>query len=207
MVGAGGGPYGCIVLVPLLRPWTTVRTWYYLVHGLTGVLFGAITFSVVITLLVTSVGLLITFPLALPVMYALFASSRGLGAMERSRAAALLDVHIGFPHPPLTGRSWFSRLFERVRTASRWKEIAYHLLLLPIGALEIAVLCAVWCGAAALTAMPLYVSALPGDSAELGLFDITQGPAAWLAALVGVAGLVEPQAKVEIETVAVLGNS
>jgi signal transduction histidine kinase len=177
------------VLAAVLRPWTTVRTWYALVHALLGVLMGAITFSVVLTLLATATGLLITFPLALPVVYALFAVAKGFGAMERSRAASLLDVRVGSPHPPLTARSWFGRLFERVRTASRWREIGYHLLLLPLGALTFAVNAAVWCGSAALVALPLYVAALPGDSAEFGLFDVSAGPGAWIAALAGLLGL------------------
>jgi hypothetical protein len=49
---------------------------------------------------------------------------------------------------------------------------------------------AVWSGSLALVGLPLYVSALPGNSAEFGFFDVSSGPAVWLASLVGVAGLV-----------------
>jgi signal transduction histidine kinase len=177
------------VIAAVFRPWTTVRTWYALVHSLLDLLIGAVTFTVIITLLATSVGLLIVFPIALPVIFALFAAARGLGAMERSRAAALLDVHVPPPHPPLREPNWFRRLFERVRTGSRWREIGYHLLLLPLGALTFSLNVVAWCGSAALIGLPFYVGALPGDSAEFGLFDVSSGPASWLAALVGVAGL------------------
>jgi signal transduction histidine kinase len=47
-----------------------------------------------------------------------------------------------------------------------------------------------WCGSAALVGLPFYVSALPGDSAEFGLFDVSSGVAAWCAAIVGVVGFV-----------------
>jgi signal transduction histidine kinase len=190
MVAGGGFPYGGPVLTAVLRPWTTVATWRALVHSLLGVLFGAITFSVVIALLATTVGLLVTFPLALPVAWLLFGAAEGLGAMERSRAAGLLDVHVPAPHAPLTARSWFGRLRERVTSASRWREIAYHLLLLPLGAVTFSVSIVAWCGSLALFGLPLYVSALPGDSAELGLFDIAAGPAGFVASAVGLVGLL-----------------
>jgi signal transduction histidine kinase len=178
------------VLASLLRPWTTLRTWRALVHSLLDILIGAITFSVILVLLVLSTVLLITFPLALPFAFALFAVAQGFGAMERSRAEALLDVRLPSPHPPLTATSWFGRLRERATTASRWHEIGYHLLLLPMGALTFAVNIAAWCGSLALIGLPLYVSALPGDSAEFGLFDVSAGPAAWIACLIGVVGFV-----------------
>jgi signal transduction histidine kinase len=153
------------------------------------VLFGTITFTTVITLLAVTAGLLITFPLALPFAWLLFVAAKGLGAMERSRASALLDVHLPSPHAPLTARSWFGRLVERAKSTSRWREIAYHILLLPLGLLTFTANIVAWSGSIALLTMPLYVSQLPGDSAELGLFDVHSGAAAWLAALVGLVGL------------------
>jgi hypothetical protein len=56
------------VIRDLLRPWREATTWWSLTHVLLDVLVGAVTFSVTITLLATSVFLLITFPLALPVI-------------------------------------------------------------------------------------------------------------------------------------------
>jgi signal transduction histidine kinase len=192
MVEQGGFPYGGFVLATLLRPWTTTRMWRAFVHAMLDIVIGAVTFTIVLTLLVVTVALLITFPLALPFAWLLSVSAAGLGAMERSRASALLDVHVSWPHQPFVApeHRWFRRLGERVKSPSRWREIAYHLLLLPMGAVTFAVNLAVWCGSFALVALPFYVSALPGDSAEFGLFDVSSGAAAWLACLVGIAGVV-----------------
>jgi signal transduction histidine kinase len=190
MVGGCGLAYRGLVAATLLRPWTTWRTWRVLVHSMLDALFGPVLFSIVITLLVTGTALLVTFPFALPVVWLLFVASKGLGAVERSRAAALLDADVPSPHAPLTSPSWFGRLKERVTSASRWREIAYHLFMLPFGLLSFAVNVAVWCGSLALAALPLYVSALPGDSAEVGLFDVAAGPAAWVASAAGILGLV-----------------
>ena len=80
-------------------------------------------------------GLAITFPLALPFAWLLFVCVRGFGRLERSRLAALLDVSIADPHAPLPEGSWIKRILARVKSGSRWREIAYFLLALPIGAL------------------------------------------------------------------------
>ena len=54
------------MLRQLLSPWTTARTWRALVHSTLDLLIGSFTFSVILTLLVLSAALLITFPLAIP---------------------------------------------------------------------------------------------------------------------------------------------
>lgn len=178
------------MLRELLSPWRTGRLWRNLVHSTLDIWLGSITFSVVLTLLVLASVLLITFPLALPFAWALFVVSKGLGVIERSRAAALLDVDLPSPHEPLTARSWFGRLRERVKSKTRWKEIAYLLLLLPIAAVTTAVVMVTWCGSLALIGLPAYVGALPGDTAEFGLFDVGQGVGTAVAALLGVVGVV-----------------
>jgi signal transduction histidine kinase len=151
---------------------------------------GAVTFSIIITLLATGVGLLVTLLLAVPVIWLLFVGAAGLGRLERSRFAALLDHEIAPPHPPLPDESWLRRLWARVKTPSRWREIGYHLALLPIGVVTFTAAVVVWCGSATLAALPLYVSALPGGTAEFGIFDVGQGLGALALAAVGVAGLV-----------------
>jgi signal transduction histidine kinase len=49
---------------------------------------------------------------------------------------------------------------------------------------------AAWCGSVGLLLLPLYVSQLPGETAKFGLFEASQGPAVWGAAVVGLVGLV-----------------
>jgi signal transduction histidine kinase len=110
--------------------------------------------------------------------------------MERSRYAALLEVELRDPHPPLPPGGWWRHLTARAGTGSRWREIGYHLLRLPVGAVLYALTAAVWCGPLALTAMPFYVDHLPGGTAKLWLLEIGSGGGAWLAFAVGVVGLV-----------------
>jgi signal transduction histidine kinase len=177
------------VLSALFRPWRQARTWRSLVHLFLDLPIGVLTFTVVLTLLVTSVSLLIVFPLALPFVWLLFVSARGLGTMERNRYNALLDLSLADPHPPLP-RGWLSRLTARATTASRWREIGYHLLRLPVGGVLYALMAAAWCGSLALVALPFYVSHVPGDTAKFWLFELGSGAGAWLAFAVGVIGLL-----------------
>jgi signal transduction histidine kinase len=178
------------VIRDLLRPWRDATTWWSLTHVMLDGLMGAASFSVLITLLLTGVALLITFPLALPFVWGLFVAARAFSALERSRIAALLGEPLDDPVPALeSGRPW-GRLVERVRSGARWREIGYHLLALPRGILTSVVAGAAWGGSAALLLLPLYVSALPGDTAKFWLFEVSQGPAAVLVALVGLSGLV-----------------
>jgi signal transduction histidine kinase len=174
------------VFARVLGPWRRSSTWWTLTHLTTDVVVGLVACSVVLALLVSSVVLLITFFLALPVIWLLFVASRGFARLERSRCAALLGLQLADPVPPLRAGSWWRRLLERVRTPARWKEIAYLLVLLPLGIFTFFTVFAVWCGALALVALPAYVSRLPEETAKFGWFDAGAGGAAFAVAAVGV---------------------
>jgi len=178
------------VISTLLRPWREAATWWALTFALLSVCVGTVTFTVVCTLLSLSVALLVMFPVALPFAWLLFWSARTFARIERTRIAALLEVDLGDPVAPLRAGSPWQRLVERVRSRPRWREIAYSLLLLPLGLLNLGVVLAAWCGSAALAALPLYVGHLPGDTAKFGLFEVSQGLGSAAAALVGIGGLV-----------------
>jgi signal transduction histidine kinase len=149
---------------------------------------GTVTFTLVFTFLVVTVSLLIVFPVALPFAWLLFVMARGLGRLERSRVGALLGVELPDPHSPLEG-SWWSKLKQRARSPSRWREIGYLIALLPTGAVAFSVTIAAWCGSAALLSLPAYIGALPGDTAKFGLFEVSTGVGLAIVAVVGLIGL------------------
>lgn len=95
------------VIRTLLRPWREAATWWALTFALLSVCVGTVTFTVVVTLLSLSVALLVMFPVALPFAWLLFWSARTFARIERTRIAALLEVDLGDPVPPLrAGSSW-----------------------------------------------------------------------------------------------------
>jgi signal transduction histidine kinase len=185
-----GHAYGVSVISDVLRPWREASTWWSLAQVFTDLAVGAATFSVVVVLGATSLALLITFPLALPVVWLLFVSARVMTAAERSRLAALLGERVTDPVPPLVARTPWRRLVERARSLDRWREIAYLVLALPRGIVTTVGATIAWCGSAALLLLPIYVSDLPGGTAKFWLFEVGAGPAAFAAAAVGLCGLV-----------------
>jgi signal transduction histidine kinase len=185
-----GSAYGERVLEDILLPWRRSSTWWALTHLALDAFVGAFTFSVTFTLLVTTVALLITFPLAIPFAWLMFVVTRWMARAERTRIAALLGVEIADPVPPLQATSWWGRLVERARSGARWREIAYQLLALPLGIFTTLVAIGAWSGSAALALLPLYVGAMPDDTAHFWLFDITQGPGAVAIAVIGLGLLV-----------------
>ena len=174
-----------------LLPWSRPgRLWRAACHVNLGLVMGIVTFSLTITFLALSAGLLVTFLLALPAIWMLFTLARGLAKAERSRARALMDVEIADPIPTLTRPGWIGRIGERARSGPRWREIAYHLALLPVGTISYAISSAAWSGSLAMIGLPFYVGRLPGSSAKFYFFELTSGRGAAAAAAVGVAGLV-----------------
>ena len=152
-----------------------LRLWLAACYNATALPVAAVTFSLIIAMLSISVGLLVTFLIALPFAWLTFVLARGFSHLERSRAAALAGVRIGDPVPRLTARGWWGRLKERAKSKPRWKEIAYHLVHLPVAAVGYALTMAAWCGSLAMLLLPVYIDALPGDSAKFYFFEITQG--------------------------------
>jgi signal transduction histidine kinase len=175
----------------LFDPWRSpAALWQAITYSVLAMPLGIITFSFTVTLLALSAGLLVTFLLALPVVWMLFATSHVFARVERSRVEALMGVRLDDPVPPLVGTSWGRRLSERVRSKPRWREIAHHLALLPVGVFAFVMTSVAWCGPLALAGMPAYVGALPEDSAKFYFFEVHQGGQAVATGALGVVALV-----------------
>ena len=178
------------MLRDLLRPWRDGRTWRALVHDVTSLPLGIGLFVPTVVLLAMTVGFLVIFPAAIVTLSLLIFGTGGAAAIERSRHAALLDEDVRNPVPPLTARSPWGKFKERLRTKARWKEIAYDLVLLPVGVLSFALTVGAWAGSLALIGLPFYVSQLPGDTAKFWLFEASADPTAIGLALLGVVAFV-----------------
>ena len=174
------------MVAALLRPWRDARTWRELAHLCLDLPVATVTFTVIVTLLATSLGLAIVAPLAVPVAWLLFAAAQALGQVERSRLAGLLDLDLADPYPPPAAGGWWGRFMERLKSSARWKEIAYLLVLFPVGVLTFVVTAGVWSGGLALLALPAYVGSLPEGGANFGLFEVGGAVAALPLAFVGL---------------------
>jgi signal transduction histidine kinase len=174
----------------ILFPWAGTRLWRSLAHVSLDWLIGTITASIVVTLLAVAVGLAPIVVALVPLTWLLFAVSARLGAWERSRLASLLHLDLPSPHPSLVATGRFARMWERIRTPSRWIEILYLTVVLPLLAVPGFVIVVLWAGAVALLALPAYVHSLAGGEAHFYFFVISPGPGAWLVGLAGLVGLL-----------------
>jgi signal transduction histidine kinase len=153
----------------------------YLMLGLPA---GIIAFTVVITGWATALGLAITL-IGLPIALATIVISRGMADVERLRAGLVLGKPIrGRYRPPESGR-----IIDRLKTlfadAQTWKDLGWHLLLLPVGIVGftvavVALSVPVWC-----LSFPLWFQ-FANDASDVGVWTIDTW---WGAALVFGAGI------------------
>jgi signal transduction histidine kinase len=135
----------------------------YLVSGL---FVGVVTFTVTVTGLALSIGLMPAFLLGIPVFGAVVYIVHGLAVMERGRAALFLDVDLpARPVRTAPGLNWLRRIFLRARSPEFWKEAGYGVLLLPLGVVSASLVLAFWAAAFTGLLLPLYAERLPGDEA------------------------------------------
>jgi len=136
-----------------------------------------------------SLAFAVTFVVAIPLVWLTFAIAAVVGRIERSRAAALLDVNLGSPHPPMLPGNWWSRMRQRLTSGSRWREIGYLVVGLPaMGFLGFVVL-GTWVVSLTLVALPTYVGHLAGRSADV-LGVPVHGAWSILGLAIGLVGLV-----------------
>jgi signal transduction histidine kinase len=154
----------------------------YLLLGLPA---GVITFSVVVTGWATALGLAITL-IGLPIALATIVVSRGMAQAERWRAALVLGR-------PVRGRyrdAPTGRLLDRLRAVfadhQNWKDLGWHLLLLPVGIVGFTMAVVVWCWSLYCLTFPIWFKLTPA-AADFGDFTLNTW---WWALLVFAVGVL-----------------
>lgn len=117
------------------------------------------TFVFVVTTLSVGVGTVIIW-VGLAVLALSMLVMRGLTSMERLRVHAMLGTYIASPYRPLPERG---RWLSRVKDPATWKDLAYLVLLLPLGIAEFTIVTVLWSVSLYLTLLPLYWSWIPDD--------------------------------------------
>ncbi len=157
----------------------------YLVPGLP---LGTLAFTVVVTGWSLALGLLITL-VGLPIAMLTIYVSRGLADLERHRAALVLGEPIPRPYRAAAGDRFWDRLKALLADAATWKDLAHHLLSLPVGIANFTLVVAGWGTALALLTEPLWWWAIPfpaHQSQDLGLFHVESTREAFLAMGLGI---------------------
>ncbi|MEO6714701.1 MAG: sensor domain-containing protein [Mycobacteriales bacterium] len=146
----------------LVSPYTVLAT----VHLLSDLFVGAVSFTIVFILLTLSGSLLLLALVGVPLWVLTVHATRLLSAFERARFRLTLGMDL--PAPELPPRGPFLRYAKSLATSAVvWRQIAYHLLLLPWGVLTFTLTLAVWTVPLTLIFLPLYFSRLPPGTADL----------------------------------------
>jgi signal transduction histidine kinase len=150
---------------------------------------GILTFTVVVTGWSLALGLLITL-IGIPIAMLTIYVSKWMAWVERRRAALVLGEPIrGVYRAPSSGRI-IDRLKALFSDPSTWKDLAWHLLLLPVGIIDFVVVVTAWSVSFGLLTMPAWWWALPdNDPTDLGIFQVDSWGHAFLAAAIGLVAL------------------
>ncbi len=187
-----------------------LRTWLSLAYVVLGLPFGILTFTVTVVGLSLGVGLIPLFLIGVVVLWVTVLLVRGMAVMERARAALFFDVDLpGRPRELVGEGSALRRGWRRLSSRGTWKEIAYCLLLLPIGTVFFSVVVTLWSVALAGVLLPAYGYALPGGEVASWLHwsssaEVWTGFAVGVLALLVAPGVTRGLADVELAMVRAL---
>ncbi|MET9733840.1 sensor domain-containing protein [Streptomyces sp. NPDC006458] len=168
--GQEHGRYGDRRRLPAgLRAPFEARHWRELAYVMLGLPISALTFTYAITMVSLGAGLLVTF-LGIPVLAAALAGCRGLGALERARARALLRTPVADPEP-LRGRgdglmAWMGAVFK---SGSSWRQLLYAVLHLPWAVFSFTVAVAFWSYGWMMLTYPLWFWVFPMYGGQDGI--------------------------------------
>lgn len=122
---------------------------------------GIATFTMVVTLLSVGVSTVIIW-IGLPVLAAAVLLWRGTARLERRRVHVMLGTYIATPYRPLPEgltAQWKTRFTD----AATWKDVAYLVLLLPVGLAEFALMVSFWSASLWFLFLPVYWGWLPDE--------------------------------------------
>jgi len=174
----------------VLRNLWGLRTWLSLAYVVLGLPFGILTFTVTVVGLSLGVGLIPLFLIGLVVLWVTVLLVRGMAVMERARAALFFDVDLpGRPRELVGEGSALRRGWRRLSSRGTWKEIAYCLLLLPVGTVFFSLVVTLWSVALAGVLLPAYGYALPGGEVASWL-HWSSSAEVWTGFAVGVLALL-----------------
>ncbi|WP_290053322.1 sensor domain-containing protein [Amycolatopsis solani] len=86
---------------------------------------------------------------------------RGAARLERARVYALLDRYIDLPYLPLPSGGQKGRWKARLKDPSTWRDLAYFVVLFPLGLVEFVLVTVFWSTSLALAGLPIYFRWLP----------------------------------------------
>jgi signal transduction histidine kinase len=172
-----------------IAPLVELRTWRESLHLLLDLPLGTTWFTVAVTMLSLSGGLLITL-IGIPLLVGTVAIGRLIGHVELRRARWLLGGElVGVRKLDSTG-SWGDRVKRGLVDGPGWKGLLYGIIMLPWGIFTFTATVTLWSVGLFLATWPLYGWALPTQFGDTELDLLEKAGLAVASGLVGVALLL-----------------
>ncbi|MEV5351769.1 sensor histidine kinase [Streptomyces sp. NPDC086081] len=145
------------------------RTWRELGYVLLSLPISVLLFTYAVTMVSLGAGLLVTF-LGIPVLAGALAGCRGIGALERTRARALLGLDVADPEPLRMKRqgamAWMGAV---LKSGTSWRALLYSVLHLPWAVFSFVVTVNVWALGWGLLTYPLWFWVFPAYAGQDGM--------------------------------------
>ncbi|MDO9176167.1 MAG: sensor domain-containing protein, partial [Actinomycetota bacterium] len=166
-------------------PYAQVQVWRESASLMLDLFIGIATFTVVVTMLSTSAGLLITL-IGVPLLVATVQGGRLIGVVERARLRLLLDAELPAHAPVVWPDGMWPRLKRALVDVPGWKALAYGLVMLPWGIFAFTATVVIWSVAWSTATMPLWAwaSDRPPPFTLNGVHVVFEGR--WYAGIVAV---------------------
>jgi signal transduction histidine kinase len=151
------------------------------VMALTDLPVGVIGFTLMVTLVSTSVGLVAAFLVGIPLLVVTGFIARALATFERGRMRLFLDLEIA--HRPGRPHGFKALLTD----GPTWRAIAYPIVAFPLAIATFVTAATAFGGSLALISMPAWINRVPSHRANLGFTTVSDQRVAWWVAVGGVA--------------------
>ncbi|WP_199442554.1 sensor histidine kinase [Umezawaea beigongshangensis] len=151
-------------------PHVAATAGYLLLNLVTGIFW----FVLLVTMLAVSTGLLVVW-VGVPLLVLTLSTARGAAHLERAWVRAALGVDVPPPYRPSPRGGVLARARVLVSDPATWREVAYFLLLLPLGVVEFALVVAMISGTAGLIALPVTIYHYPFDVHVAGGLYVIDG--------------------------------
>ncbi len=136
----GSSAVGAVLRAPL-----SARAWLATSYLALSALIGTATFTVLVTLVSLSAGLMVLALVGLLILWVAFGVSRGVARLEATRAQVFLGEPIRLRPAPREDGSLPARMWARTKARGTWLELVYAGLVLPVcGWIGATVVCAAW---------------------------------------------------------------
>ncbi|GAU67650.1 putative two-component histidine kinase [Streptomyces sp. NBRC 110611] len=153
------------------------RTWRAFLYLFLSLPMAVLMFAYAIAVIALGAGLLVTF-LGVPVLAGGLAGSRGLGALERARARALLGLEVAAPEPVRPAKpglmAWIGAV---LKSGASWRHLLYSLLHFPWAVFAFVFSLVFWSVGWLLLSYPLWRWTFPAylDQPGIQLVDFGNG--------------------------------